>query len=219
MKTRKHLTLEQKKVISNGISRRYTLKKIAENIGYDLTSISKEIKINREIISLGSPNIICEKHTRWPYICSHCNKKYNNQCCLTKYKYNAEKAQKKADYNLTITRKVIDINSSEFESLDNLIKEGTENKKSIYQITIENKDIINKSVTIIYRYINSDYLKTKRIDLPYAVKYKNSYSSKQAFIKVFDEELLSKLFYLNKIHFSKNVNDKIKCGNKFEKRK
>lgn len=179
MKTWKHLTLEQRKVISNGITHKYTLKMIAETLGCDPTSISKEVKRNREISSLGSPNVICKKHTRWPYICSHCKKKYNNQCCLTKYKYDAERAQKKADYNLVITRKGIDLNSNEFETLDSIIKEGVENKKSIYQITIENKNIINKSVTTIYRYINSGYLKTKRIDLPYAVKYKKRKHNKK----------------------------------------
>ncbi len=51
--------------------------------------------------------------------------------------------RKKADNNLVITRKEIDINSNEFEALANLIKESTENKKSVYQITIENKNIIN----------------------------------------------------------------------------
>lgn len=51
--------------------------------------------------------------------------------------------RKKADNNLVITRKEIDINSNEFEALANPIKESTENKKSVYQITIENKNIIN----------------------------------------------------------------------------
>ena len=54
-----------------------------------------------------------------------------------------KESRKKADNNLVITRKEIDINSNEFEALANLIKESTENKKSVYQITIENKNIIN----------------------------------------------------------------------------
>ena len=65
MKTGKHLTLEQRKVISNGITHSYTLKMIAETLGYNPTSISKEVKRNCEIIT---PNIIREKHIRWPYI-------------------------------------------------------------------------------------------------------------------------------------------------------
>lgn len=59
MKTGKHLTLEQRKVISNGITHSYTLKMIAETFGYNPTSISKKVKRNCEIIT---HNIISEKH-------------------------------------------------------------------------------------------------------------------------------------------------------------
>ena len=47
MKDWKHLTFEQRKVISNGISHNYKLKEIAETLGFDPTSISKEVKRNR----------------------------------------------------------------------------------------------------------------------------------------------------------------------------
>ena len=172
MKNWKHLTFEQRKVISNGISHNYKLKEIAEALGYDPTSISKEVKRNRENITIGLNITDCKKVTRWPYVCTGCNKRYNNQCCFTKYKYDAGKAQNKADINLVNSRKGIDVDSNEFQKLDEIIKNGIDNKKSIYQITIENKDSINKSVTTLYRYVNNGYLTTKRIDLPYAVTYK-----------------------------------------------
>lgn len=50
MKEWKHLTFEQRKVISNGISYNYKLKEIAETLGFDPTRISKEVKRNRESI-------------------------------------------------------------------------------------------------------------------------------------------------------------------------
>ena len=78
----------------------------------------------------------------------------NNQCCFTKYKYDAKKAQNKADTNLINSRKGIDIDPDKFQRIDKIVKDGTDNKKSIYQITIENKEEIDKSVTTIYRYIN-----------------------------------------------------------------
>lgn len=105
-------------------------------------------------------------------MCTGCNKRYNNQCYFSKYKYDASKAQKKADINLVNSRKGIDINSDEFQKLDKIVKEGIDNKKSIYQITIETKEEIDKSVTTPYRYVNNGYLTTKRTDLPYAVTYK-----------------------------------------------
>ncbi len=172
MKDWKHLNLEQRKAISNGISHKYKLKEIAETLGFDPTSISKEVKRNREPITIGTNITTCKRVNRWPYICTGCNKKYNNQCCFTKYKYNAQNAQNKADLLLVNSRRGIDIDDKNFKQLDNIVKNGIDNKKSIYQITIENKDIINKSVTTIYRYVNKGYLTTKRMDLPYAVTYK-----------------------------------------------
>ena len=179
MKDWKHLTLEQRKVIANGISRNCKVKEIAETLGYDPTSISKEVKRNRESITIGKNITNCKKTNRWPYVCSGCNKKYNHQCVFTKYKYDAVKAQKKADENLILSRKGIDMDDESFKRLDSLVKDGTDNKKSIYQITIENKEEIDKSVTTIYRYINNGYLTTKKIDLPYAVTYKKRQHNKK----------------------------------------
>ena len=179
MKDWKHLTFEQRKVISNGISHNYKLKEIAETLGFDPTSISKEVKRNRENITIGLNTTDCKKVSRWPYVCTGCNKKYNNQCHFTKYKYDAKKAQNKANINLVNSRKGIDVNSDEFQKIDKIIKEGIDNKKSIYQITIENKEEIDKSVTTLYRYVNNGYLTTKRTDLPYAVTYKKRKHNKK----------------------------------------
>lgn len=179
MKEWKHLTIEQRKVISNGISHNYKLKEIAETLGFDPTSISKEVKRNRETTTVGKNITNCKKTKRWPYVCTGCTKKYNNQCVFTKYKYNAYNAQNKADINLVNSRRGIDIDSEDFIKLDKVVKEGIDNKKSIYQITIENKDSINKSITTLYRYVNKGYLTTKRIDLPYAVTYKKRKHNKK----------------------------------------
>lgn len=115
MKNWKHLTYEQRKVISNGIAHNYKLIDIAESLGFDPTSISKEVKRNRECITIGLNITNCNKTSRWPYVCTGCNKKYNNQCCFTKYKYDAKVAQNNADINLVNSRKGIDIDSIEFK--------------------------------------------------------------------------------------------------------
>ena len=179
LKDWKHLTFEQRKVIANGISHNYKLKDIATALGFDPTSISKEVKRNRESITIGKEISNCKRINRWPYVCGYCPKKYNNQCVFTKYKYDAEKAQTKANTNLVNSRKGIDIDSEKFDELDKIVKDGVDNKKSIYQIVIENKDTINKSVTTLYRYINNGYLTTKRTDLPYAVVYKKRKHNKK----------------------------------------
>lgn len=170
MKEWKHISFEQRKVINSGISHSYKLKEIGENLQIDPTSVSKEVKRNRIETSEGLKNN-CKRTQRWPYVCSGCRKRYND-CPFTKYKYDPKIAQKKADANLINSRRGIDISAEEFRKLDKLIKEGVDNNKSIYQIKIENNDVINKSISTIYGYINNGYLTTKRIDLPYAVTYK-----------------------------------------------
>ena len=53
MKEWKHLTFEQRKTISSGISHKYKLKEIGESLLVDPTSISKEVKRNRIEVSIG----------------------------------------------------------------------------------------------------------------------------------------------------------------------
>ena len=56
MKDWKHLTFEQRKTISSGISHGYKLKDIGECLLVDPTSISKEVRRNRIEISIDETN-------------------------------------------------------------------------------------------------------------------------------------------------------------------
>ncbi len=71
------------------------------------------------------------------------------------------------------------MDDEEFKQLDKTIKDGVDDNKSFYQIKIENNHIIKKSVSTLYGYINKGYLTTKRVDLPYAVKYKKRKHNKK----------------------------------------
>lgn len=179
MKTWKHITLEQRKTISSCIAHNYKLINISKILNLDPRSISREVKRNRipvDIQKYNSHN--CEKLNRWPYVCANCKLRYKN-CPFIQFQYDAKTADKKAEANLINSRRGLDIDSDEFKQLDKIIKKGTDENKSIYQIKIENNDIINKSITTLYRYVNNGYLTTKRIDLPYAVKYKKRKHNKK----------------------------------------
>ncbi len=178
MKTWKHINFEQRKIISSGISNDFKLKDIALALNLDPTSISKEVKRNRIVVSAGNSKTICKHLNRWPYVCSRCPKRYTS-CYYTKFKYDAKIAQKQADFNLINSRRGLDIEKTDFSALDKLIKEGIDNKKSVYQIKFENSDVIKQSISTIYRYINNGYLTTKRLDLPYAVKFKKRKKNKK----------------------------------------
>jgi len=179
MKKWKHITFEQRKAISSGISHKQKVKYIGEILGIDPTSISKEVKRNRILVDSKTTVIkFCNKLNRWPYVCTNCKYRYK-ECRYTKYRYDAKSAQNLANSKLINSRRGLDVDDKEFKNINDLIKSGIENNKSIYQIKIENKDTINKSVTTLYRYINKGYLTTRRIDLPYAVKYKKRKKNKK----------------------------------------
>ena len=179
MKKWKHISYDQRKSISSGIAHNMKLKYISELLDLDPTSISREVKRNRFIVEpIKQNNSCCPMLKRWPFVCTNCKNRYKD-CPFNKFIYNAKKAQNFADYNLKSSRRGLDINSDDFKQLDTIIKTGIDNNKSIYQIKIENKDNIDKSVTTLYRYINKGYLTTKRIDLPYAVKFKKRKHNKK----------------------------------------
>lgn len=169
----KHISFEQRKVILSMISSNHKLKEIGEALNLDPTSVSKEVKRNRtRLYPVHNPNLnlkVCSKLDRFPYVCNTCKYRYE-PCPFEKYVYKANEAQNKANSKLILSRRGLDLDCNEFKKLDEIVKEGVEADKSIYEISLDPR--VNKSVTTLYRYINNGYLKTSRMDLPYAVTYK-----------------------------------------------
>jgi IS30 family transposase len=208
MKTWKHISEDNRKTISSCISHNKKLIEISKIIGYDPRAISKEVKRNRKPVNYDDvTESKCPKLNKWPYVCTNCKKRYA-ECHFVKFIYDSKVAQRKADANLINSRKGIDLDSDEFNKLDSIIKKGTDEKKSIYQISIENKDNINKSITTLYRYVNKGYLTTRRIDLPYAVKYKKrKHNKKYEYTNnKIDRSNHTYLDYLSFIHKNPHVN-------------
>ena len=129
-----------RKTICSCISHNKKLIEIGKIINYDPRVISKEVKRNRIPVDYADQTKSkFHKLNRWSYVCTNCNNRYRN-CSFVKFIYDSKIVQRKADANLINSRK------------------GTDENKSIYQIKIENKDYINKSITILYRYVNNGYL-------------------------------------------------------------
>ena len=208
MKTWKHIREDNRKTICSCISHNKKLIEISKIINYDPRAISKEVKRNRKPVDYADQTESkCPKLNRWPYVCTNCKNRYKD-CPFVKFIYDSKVAQRKADANLINSRKGIDLDAEEFKKLDAIIKKGTDENKSIYQIKIENKDSINKSISTLYRYVNNGYLKTKRIDLPYAVKYKKrKHNKKYEYTdNKIDRSNHTYLDYLSYIHKNPNCN-------------
>lgn len=171
MKHWNHLNFNQRKIIASRLSKHDNLVTIADLIDMDPSALSKEIKRNRKLIKKGmKTNEDCKKITRFPYCCNACPKKYSG-CPFNHYKYEASYAQNCADARLKNSRAGINMTKEAFMKLDSIIKEGVDHKESIYHIVHDNPEI-SVSVSTVYRYIHDGKLKTKKMDLPYAVSYK-----------------------------------------------
>ena len=166
-----HLTNDNRNTIASMLAHEKSCKDIAEAIGCDPTTISKEIKKNR-IISNPSKlksKILCKKLDRFPYVCGTCPKKYTT-CTLTQLKYDPMSAQRKYEYRLHESRRGINLTPEEHKELELALKEGLKNKQSIYSI-IHSKNF-DTSTSTVYRYIEEKKINISKMDLPYAVTYK-----------------------------------------------
>ena len=152
----KHFNIDKRMVIASSIGKGFKLKEIAELIGADPTSISKELKRNRK--KFNDLTTKCDKLSRFPYVCNGCKNKYT-VCGYGKYEYYAKSAQVKADNKLVANRCGISLSEKELKILDKAVKKGIEDKKSIYDIVASLEDI-DVSVSTVYRYINKKYLTT-----------------------------------------------------------
>ena len=204
----KHISFDQRTAINQMVTSGYKLKEIGKVLSLDPTSISKELKRNREkIISKnnGLNNFPeCKRLNRYPYICTRCPSRYSI-CHFQKYIYVPKNAQRKANNNLVLSRRGIDISSCEYLKLDTAIKNGIDRGDSIYEIS-KNKDL-GKSISTIYRYINSGFLTTKRMDLPLAVTYKKRKHNKKYEYKEnlnIDRSNHTYLYYLSYKHTHPN---------------
>ena len=167
----KHFTFEDRKIIASCLAKEFRCVEIADTLGCDPTSVSKEIKRNRiDSTRFRYPvDEECQKLKRFPYVCSNCNLKYT-KCKFHQFKYDAKFAQVKADRLLVSSRIGVNYTKEEIEKLIIELKVGLSNKKSVYQIAAELPFDITPQT--IYKYIRNGQIPVKRIDLPYAVTYK-----------------------------------------------
>jgi len=168
----KHFSEAERKLISHFISQDLTLKEMAMELDCDPTAISKEVKRNRTITKRSElfPKQLCKQLRRFPYICRGCKEK-GFKCPYQQYDYYVAEAQRKSDYRLVFSRTGLDATEEELNELNDLLKVGKMKHYSVTSVLLENQ--INKSPSTVYRYINNGNLKSfKRMDLPYAVKYK-----------------------------------------------
>ena len=175
MTKHKHLTLSDRNDIQLGLERGETFKAIGQLILKDPTTVSKEVKRNKQIRDSTSNNLPCPLLDKAPFVCNGCPKRRQN-CGYKKIFYLAKQAQKQYEQTLAEAREGTPLNSKTFWDMDKVISEGVKKGQHIYHILkTHNLDV---SSSTVYRHIRKGYLSIAPIDLARAVKFKERRKSK-----------------------------------------
>ena len=165
----KHLTLSDRNDIQLGLERGETFKAIGQSILKDPTTVSKEVKRNRQVRGSTCGNLPCPLLDKAPFVCNGCPKRRQN-CGYKKIFYLAKQAQKQYEQTLVEAREGTPLNSKTFWEMDKVISDGVKKGQHIYHILkTHNLDV---SSSTVYRHIRKGYLSIAPIDLARAIKFK-----------------------------------------------
>ena len=123
MTKHKHLTLSDRNDIQLGLERGETFKAIGQLILKDPTTVSKEVKRNRQARDSTSNNLPCPLLDKAPFVCNGCPKRRQN-CGYQKVFYLAKQAQKQYEQTLVEAREGTPLNSQTFWDMDKIISDG-----------------------------------------------------------------------------------------------
>ena len=175
MTKHKHLTLSDRNDIQLGLERGETFKAIGQSILKDPTTVSKEVKRNRQVRESTCHNLPCPLLDKAPFVCNGCPKRRQN-CGFKKIFYLAKQAQKQYEQTLVESREGTPLNSKTFWDMDKVISDGVKKGQHIYHILkTHNLDV---SSSTVYRHIRKGYLSIAPINLARAVKFKERRKSK-----------------------------------------
>ena len=175
MTKHKHLTLSDRNDIQLGLERGETFKAMGQLILKGPTTVSKEVKRNRQVRESTCHNLPCPLLEKAPFVCNGCPKRRQN-CGFKKIFYLAKQAQKQYEQTLVEAREGTPLNSQIFWDMDKVISDGVKKGQHIYHILkTHNLDV---SSSTVYRHIRKGYLSIAPIDLARAVKFKERRKSK-----------------------------------------
>lgn len=154
-----HLSLNERIVIQTGIENGATKTTIAQTLGRDLSTISKEIKRNviikpsRSNFNYGKEGQIsqCRRRDVSPGACNGCSL-YSN-CKKERTYYNANKANDKYRTRLVDSRSGIHLSESERRKIDKIISPLIRQGQSLSQILVNHQEIEVSNKTL-YNYID-----------------------------------------------------------------
>lgn len=172
MKKHKHLTLDDRIEIQECLAKGMTFKAIANRIGKNQTTISREVKAHAQSHSNGYTRTeeICPKLLKAPFVCNGCEMKSRAKCPYIRRVYVAKTAQNSYKETLVEARSGIPLNKESFYETEQIISNAVKRGQHVYHAIKANN--LPVSTATVYRHINKQYYSIGRIDLPRAVKFK-----------------------------------------------
>ena len=172
----KHLTNSERGEIEACLNCGMTFKAIAQRIGKDQTTISKEIKkhivVRLRIARTADPDKEktdnCPKLLRPPFVCNPCKERH--YCRKQKKMYEAKRAHEEYLSMLSGSREGIPLTKESFYEMDAVITEGIKRGQRLYHIMRTNDIPVSSST--VYRHLKNGYLSVGPLDFPRVVKFK-----------------------------------------------
>ena len=171
----KHMNLSKRIQIEQYLNEGKSISEISELINKSRNTIYYEIKKHRQLIKCNrygiSPkyDLNCPKTNKTPFVCNSCPSRKG--CRKNRFMYFAEDANREYKNLLSTSRQDINMDASEFNKLNQIVKDGINKGLSFAMIVNLNKDITVCKRTL-YRYQELEYLDTMNIDFPRKVRYK-----------------------------------------------
>ena len=168
----KHLTLDDRIMIQECLSKGMTFKSIAERIGKSPTTVSREVKAHIKFHSNSFMKIesVCPLLLKAPFVCNGCEKRSRSSCHFKRQLYVAKYAQASYETLLSDSRTGIPLNKASFYKTEELISSAVRNGQHIYHAIKANN--LPVSTSTVYRHIKKGYYSISPLDLPRMVKFK-----------------------------------------------
>lgn len=168
----KHLSFEDRCTIQEFLNEGYNFTKIANRLGKDRRTISKEVYSHRFLRNTLSKNIpTCSFTSKPPYVCNNCPRKTN--CKKQRFTYDASVAHNEYKKTLIDQRAKVRITKNQIGSINEIVAPLMIHKHhSINQVYITHPELLPFSKSTFYRYIDLGLLNIKNIDLQRKVRFK-----------------------------------------------
>ena len=172
-----HLTLDERRIIGTGIEHGSTQTAIADTLGKNKSTISKEISLHRKVVQPCQmplecshyrkcvferkctpecpdyQSFTCRRRDHSPGACNGCGNW--SHCRFTKYRYLPEIAQKEYEETLRDSREGVDLTSQEAKAMAEIIMPLLKQGQSPYQIVQDHPELGICEKTL-YNYIEED---------------------------------------------------------------